>query len=268
MKSHIKIWTIPNMVTLLNMICGTLSILASLQGELTIAFALILLGALFDFLDGFLARLLKQPSAIGAQLDSLADAISFSLAPGIFVFCYLCFLQTNPFILDSASPFELRHAVQLVIQSWWNLPLGKMHLFPLLALLIPAFSILRLAKFNIDDRQSDSFIGLPTPANALFFVSLTLTCIDHPSVSLFHSKIFWTILIFLFSFLLISEFRLFALKFKTWKWKDNRIRYTFLGSSLIIILIPNHASIAIIVFLYLIFSLCANYTSKKQKNEV
>ncbi|MBU2060441.1 MAG: CDP-alcohol phosphatidyltransferase family protein [Bacteroidetes bacterium] len=263
-----KLLTIPNIVTLLNMLCGILSILACLQGELLIAFYLLFTGAFFDFFDGFLARILKQPSEIGKQLDSLADAITFSAAPGFLVFTFLCFIELNEYIYVPSSTFGLRMAVNEVVTSWWSLDFGKMHLFPLIAFLIPAFSILRLAKFNIDERQTDSFIGLPTPANALFFASLVLFCSNNRLLEITSNKLIWSALIVVFSFLLISELKLFSLKFKTWGWHENSIRYVFLFLSLIIILLLNYASIAIIVFLYLVFSLVANYSKKTEKNEI
>jgi CDP-diacylglycerol--serine O-phosphatidyltransferase len=268
MKSDIKLWTIPNMVTILNMLCGILAVLASLQGEILLAFFLMFAGAFFDFFDGFLARILKQHSEIGKQLDSLADTITFSLAPGIIVFTYLCFIEFHPYPFTSPSAFDLKMSVSDVLNSWWGPETKSIHLFPLTAFILPAFSILRLAKFNIDIRQTNSFIGLPTPANALFFASVVVFSIANPNIEILSNKLIWAILILLFSMLLVSELKLFALKFKTWKWRENRIRYSFLLISLIIIPLLNYASIAIIVLLYLIFSIVANYSKKIETDEV
>ncbi len=130
---------IPDTITCCNLLCGSISVFLATQGAFSLAFLFILAGAFFDFFDGLSARLLKAPSPIGVQLDSLADDITFGLAPSMMLFCYL-----RPII------------------GWWAL----------IALLMAAFSALRLAKFNVDERQHDSFIGLATPANAIFWGAL------------------------------------------------------------------------------------------------
>ena len=130
---------IPNTITSCNLLCGSIAVFLATQGAFVWAFVFILAGAFFDFFDGMSARLLKAPSPIGVQLDSLADDITFGLAPAMMLFCYL-----------------------LPVLGWWA---G-------LALLMAAFSALRLAKFNVDERQHDSFIGLATPANAIFWGGL------------------------------------------------------------------------------------------------
>ena len=131
---------IPNSLTCANLLCGSMAVFLATQNAFLLAFALIIAGAIFDFCDGASARLLKCPSPIGVELDSLADVITFGLAPAIMLMCYL-----KPII------------------GWWAL----------IALLMAAFSALRLAKFNVDDRQTTSFIGLATPPNAIFWASIT-----------------------------------------------------------------------------------------------
>ena len=204
---------IANYITSLNLLCGSVAIYYLYHGEYMTAVYLILAAAIFDFADGFVARLLHIKSELGTQLDSLADVISFGLAPGVAVFQLL---------LMNMDVFNN------------NLPIFT----PFIAFLIPVFSAWRLAKFNIDDRQTDHFIGLPTPANALVIISLL------PIASReFVSDLFpWNEEIFnivtnpyvliaatlVLSFLLVSELPLIAMKFKTFGWKGNEIRYLFI----------------------------------------
>ncbi len=199
--------------------------------DLETAAFLVLAGMIFDFMDGASARLLKVSGELGKQLDSLADMITFGLVPGLFA-CHL--------IENSELP--------QMLGNWISYS----------GLLITLFSALRLAKFNIDERQSDGFIGLNTPANTLFWVPLVIIqdeyqFIPSPYISL--------ALIVLFSYLLVSEIHLFSLKFKNLKFADNKLRFFFLGLSIIIlILVPILSGILflplpIIVLLYLILSL-------------
>lgn len=199
MKRHI-----PNALTCCNLLCGALSVICVVyDGNFAVAFALILMGAVFDFLDGFMARLLGVSSPIGKELDSLADDITFGLAPASMLFMYI---------------FE---------------PLGY---WALVALLVAPFSALRLAKFNLDERQTTSFIGLATPANAIFWGSLTA------ALSLYeHSMPLWVpatlaVLSLLSCYLLVSEIPFFSLKFKNMSWQDNSVRFVFLCGALLIII--------------------------------
>lgn len=269
MEKSIRLITLPNLFTVSNMLCGFLAIFQAIQGEFLVAMGFIFLGAFFDFFDGFVARLLKQPSELGKQLDSLADMVTFGVAPGAILFVFLAYL-----IQDTGSLLEVEAMdIQAAFFTWLKGE-GKIGGFfkylPWLALLIPAFSMLRLAKFNIDTRQSDRFIGLPTPANALFFGSVV--------VSHFYGEKWMTFLSFdprlvaglilLFSFLLISEIPLFALKFKNFKFQGNEVRFVFLGLCVVLIPLLTYSAIAIIVFLYLIFSFVTNYLDKKKTHEV
>lgn len=198
MKKHI-----PNTITCCNLICGAIAANFAFQANYKAAVLMIVLGALFDFCDGMSARLLGVSSPIGKELDSLADDITFGLAPSAILFSLLGEMQYPDFLS----------------------PVSKY--LPYVAFLIAAFSALRLAKFNLDERQTSSFIGLPTPANALFWGSLTVAWHD----CLVSSSTFTLCLlagILFFSYLLVAELPLFALKFKNLSWKDNAVKYIFL----------------------------------------
>lgn len=196
---------IPNTVTCCNLICGAAASGFAFHGEYKLAVLMIVLGAIFDFFDGMSARLLHVSSPIGKELDSLADDITFGLAPSAILFSVL---KEMPFpeFLEPARGFV-----------------------PYLAFVMAAFSALRLAKFNLDERQTSSFIGLPTPANALFWGFLVVG-LEQNNLLLSSSNnvLFLLAGIFLLSYLLVAEIPLFALKFKTLSWKDNWPKYIFL----------------------------------------
>ena len=207
-----NLFNLPNVLTLCNLICGCLAIFLVFDLRFFDALGLMLLAAVFDFFDGFAARLLKITSPIGKQLDSLADVVTFGVLPGMIVLHYLKFNSFN---------------------------------YSVIALLIPVFSALRLAKFNVDERQSSGFIGLPTPANALFFASLVL--LDVP-----YLKEIVLICIPLFCYFMIAEIPLFALKFKNFSFKGNEIKYIFLLLSLVLILVMQLQAMPFIILSYLL----------------
>lgn len=184
---------------------------------------------MFDFLDGFAARMLNVSSPIGKELDSLADMVSFGLLPAMVMFV----------MLQDATQSEY---------------------IPYLAFSIAVFSALRLAIFNIDETQSDSFRGLPTPANALFITSLPLLT-GPVAIALFESWIVTTIVV-LSSYLLVSGIPLFALKFKSFTWKDNKIRFTFLAVSVVLLATLKITAIPLIILLYIALSLGVKAVSK------
>ena len=225
---------IPNAITCLNLLCGCMAIVFAYNHHLDYAAWLIGIAAIFDFLDGMAARLLNVHSEIGKQLDSLADMVTFGVAPGAILF--------------------------MMIQS--TLTLTNAYLV-WVTLLIPVFSAIRLAKFNIDTRQSDSFIGMPTPANAMLIGSLPLIIKYHPDFSIViyntNSLILLTVLM---SLLLVAELPLFALKFKNFTFTDNKLRYVFLGSSVVLLILFHFIAIPIIVFLHIILSVINNYLTK------
>lgn len=191
---------IPDAITSCNLLCGGVAVLMATQNAFALAFIFILCGAFFDFFDGLSARLLKAPSKVGIELDSLADDITFGLAPAMMVVCYL-----RPII------------------GWWSL----------LALLMAAFSALRLAKFNVDERQTSSFIGLATPANAIFWGGLC----SMPYAMTAPVWMPWAMLalVLVSCWLLVSEIPFFSLKFKNFSWKDNSDKYIFLAGDIILI---------------------------------
>ena len=204
MKKHI-----PNLITCMNVTSGTVAIYAAFHGHLYLAAWLVILAMVFDFFDGFAARLLDVSSAIGKELDSLADDITFGLAPSAMVFSFMK---------------QLPACQKGTYMAW----------LPYCAFLIAAFSALRLAKFNLDTRQTSSFIGLPTPANALFWGAFIISmgsCLQDNPLSAY----ILLAIILLSSWMMVAEIPMFALKFKNFSWKDNKIRFLFALSVLVII---------------------------------
>lgn len=283
-----KMFNIPNLFTAANMLCGVLAIILALAGRIDIAPFLIFLGAILDFFDGFLARLLKQQGELGKQLDSLADMITFGLAPGIIMMVVLISQTTQVNLEDimwhgeyvtSNSSLELNgnlisnRPVWMAIDEWKSafIDFKDIDFLPFVGLIIPFFSMFRLAKFNIDTRQSESFIGLPTPANTIFFMAFPLLLVQYgDTVGWEHDLIMWIIqpmilipIIVVMSVLLVSELPLFALKFKHFKWQGNEIRYIFLISCGLLIAFLWTWSIAIIVLLYLLLSFIQHILRKK-----
>ena len=218
---------IPNTITCCNLISGCIATWFAFESDFTMALLFIVIGAVFDFFDGMVARLLHVSSPIGKELDSLADDITFGFAPSAIVFSYLCTFHIHlPFI-------------------------------PFLAFIMAAFSALRLAKFNLDERQALGFIGLPTPANALFWGSLVLGLQEY---NIYFEGMEWAVLVgtFISSYLLIAEIPMFALKFKTWGWKCNEIKYIFILSCIPLLLLLKVSGFAAIIAWYVILSVATN----------
>ena len=234
MKKHI-----PNTITCLNLISGCIATYWAFQGDYRLALLFIIIGAVFDFFDGMTARLLHVSSPIGKELDSLADDITFGFAPSAIVFSYLCSLYAGngPRCM---SPLELPFLFTGGIAS--------------IAFVMAAFSALRLAKFNLDERQAMGFIGLPTPANALFWGSLIVGAGDWLSTLNYAPGI---ILLgtFVSCYLLIAEIPMFALKFKTWGWKGNEVKYIFILTCIPLLLWLGVAGIAAIIAWYILLSI-------------
>jgi len=255
---------IPNLLTAGNLVCGILAIINILTPK-TYGFEqslyLIIAALGFDFLDGFVARLLKVQSELGKQLDSLADMVTFGVAPGIITIVFLKWSYIDFFTE------EYRHGMS-------DLGHQIIEYGPYFALVIPIFALFRLAKFNLDTRQTSSFIGLPTPAMTIFFAVLPVLALDN-SQSIW--KI-WTIehvlinpivlivLILIMSILMVGEIPLFALKFKNFKWKGNEVRFIFLTITLVLFATLLFWSIPLIIILYLILSIINNVLTKT--NEV
>ena len=244
MQINIKKY-IPNTITSLNLLSGCISITLAFEGYILFAVYMIFLAAIFDFFDGMSARLLNAYSAVGKELDSLADMVSFGIAPSVIVFHMM---KISLFQTVDLPPIE-------------NLSLSEI-LFLLIPFLIAIFSGLRLAKFNVDERQTDSFIGIPTPANAIFFISVYLMSIivkDELVFELLQNKIFLTILIISFSLLLIAEFPMFSLKLKNLSWRSNKIRYIFVVLSVILLILLHTIAIPVIIILYILLSAINNW---------
>ncbi|QCR24399.1 CDP-diacylglycerol--serine O-phosphatidyltransferase [Pontibacter sp. SGAir0037] len=227
MKKHI-----PNAITCLNLLSGCLALYYAFGGKLTYAAYMVVIAAIFDFLDGMIARVIKAYSEIGKQLDSLADMVSFGVVPGVIMFGLLS--------QSGASFFGIPATI-----------------LPFSGFIITVFSALRLAKFNIDTRQAESFIGVPTPACTMFIASLPLILATSGFLyeDIILNPYFLLAVTFIFSFLLIAELPLFALKFKNLTWKDNSIRFIFLGISVILLALVKFAAVPLIIVLYILLSI-------------
>lgn len=228
---------LPNLITLLNLLAGVFSLLFFAQGMILLAAWMIFLAAVLDFLDGFAARALKAYSKMGEQLDSLADMVSFGVAPS-FVLYHLIIHSHGRMRFDIAG-----HDV-----------------LPYIAFLIAIFAALRLAKFNIDDRQTDSFLGLPTPAAALLIASLPLLKAQlYEGQSLFYMIVtntyFYIGIALALPVLMLAELPLFSLKFKTSKLAGNEVRYFFIVLSVLLLLFFHFVAIPFIILSYLFLSL-------------
>lgn len=268
--SQLSMFNIPNMFTAANMMSGFLAILLALIGRIDLAPLAIFAGAIFDFLDGFLARKMGVAGPMGKQLDSLADMVTFGVAPGIIMLVIMS-MNVQQF-LEGGRHFEL--IAFDFVEYIYLLTSGEInYAVPFFALLIPFFSIFRLAKFNVDLRQTDRFIGLPTPANTLFFMTFPLVLaygnVEYTeTIATIFKPEFLATLCLVMSILLVAEIPLFALKFAHFKWKGNEIRCLFLLISAVLIPMFATWSIALIVFLYLILSLVENLINKKNTNEI
>jgi len=223
---------LPNALTCGNLFCGCIGILLAVQYSTVTAAYFVWAACVFDFFDGFAARALHYSSPIGKELDSLADMVSFGVLPAITMFSLIESHTFNSFFSYSAF-------------------------------LLAIFSALRLAKFNIDERQKDSFIGLPVPANAMFITGLVF--LPSPFDQVTSSVPILIAITLLFSFLLVSPLELFALKFKNYTWGDNKIRFTFILVSVLLLALLKAGAIPLIILLYIAFSL-GNRVLVSQKN--
>ncbi|MBC8755111.1 CDP-alcohol phosphatidyltransferase family protein [Kordia sp. YSTF-M3] len=239
---------IPNFITLLNLFCGCLAVIFAVKNQLEIAAFFVFLGIFFDFFDGLAARLLKVQSELGLQLDSLADMVTSGVVPGIFM--YQLFNRS----LDIHEKVNDGH-------SWsdsWHWFQNEVQLLPLFGLLIALASAYRLAKFNIDENQTSSFIGLPTPANTLLIISLPLILMYQGSEivdAIILNKWFLVGMTLVSSYLLNANIPLFALKFKDWSFKNNAVKYIFLAICIALLLFLHFLAIPIIILLYVVLSI-------------
>ncbi|WP_315162593.1 CDP-alcohol phosphatidyltransferase family protein [Capnocytophaga leadbetteri] len=225
MKRHI-----PNIITLCNLLCGCIAVIYAAGGNVYVAGGWVLLGIFFDFFDGFFARLLKVKSEIGLQLDSLADMVTSGVVPGITMYQML---QMSD-IMKSTNAWVVY--------------------LPYIGFFITLASAYRLANFNIDTRQTTGFIGLPTPANALFIISLAVIQ-STGTIMLLHSTWVLLVITIISSYLLNANLPLFALKFKDYSFKNNAVKYIFLAISVLLIAILKVIAVPIIILLYILLSL-------------
>ena len=233
----VRYFTIPNLLTLSNLFCGAMAVVAALEGNLVLAFWLVMLSALCDFLDGFAARLLNQYSALGVQLDSLADMVSFGLVPSTVVFSICRTLGLGAeFTALSYIPF-----------------------------IIVLFSALRLARFNIDDSQHVEFLGLPTPACALFFVATgwmfdkgVLTGID---------VVWYAVAAVVMATMLIVPVRMFSLKIKSFGWRGNELRFSFVILSAVAVAVWQVKAVPCVIVAYVLVSLSRHLFAKRTQTD-
>jgi len=236
---------IPNFITLLNLLSGILSIYLGLRGEIQLSAAMIFVAAILDFFDGFLARILKAKSEIGVQLDSLADMVSFGIAPAFVLF--------HTFLMPEVG-------------------MSHENYLPFIAFMVPLFSALRLAKFNIDENQTSSFIGMPTPAVALLLASFPIMIM----VCLADNKgLYYDIvtnpyalagIAVVSSLLMVSPLPMFAMKFTSISWAENQTRYIFIVLSVFLIILLKLAAIPLIILMYVLLSVVMAFTKGKSRN--
>lgn len=248
---------IPNAITCGNLVCGCLAIVQAFNGNLVWAAYLVGIAAVLDFFDGFAARLLKVSSAIGKDLDSLADMVTFGVVPGVVMFQMIRISNLWDLPMENSGNFGA---------LWEGLNMNDPWSY--IAFLIPVFSALRLAKFNNDTRQSDSFIGVPTPANAILICSLPLILdlrngyVDENSnmelAMIILNKKLLIGLSFVMSFLLVAELPLIALKFKNFGWKGNEVRFVFLILALVLLSVFQYMGIPFVILLYVLLSIVNN----------
>ena len=240
---------IPNIVTLGNLFCGTLATIFAVGGHFEMTALFVVLGIFFDFFDGFFARVLKVSGELGKQLDSLADMVTSGVVPGIVLFVLL----------------ESNQQASYEINTEFKVSMG----LPLIGLLVTLAACYRLAKFNLDTRQSESFIGLPTPAMSLFIVSLPLVQM-HSDINfvkdLIGNNYFLIGIAILFSFLMNSELSLFSLKFKNYGIKENLFKYILITLSIVLIVAFEYLSVPIIIMSYILLSILNNFKNTDIQN--
>lgn len=237
---------IPNAITSLNLLCGGVAILFTVSGDLIIAAVFVFLGIFFDFFDGLAARLLNAQSEVGVQFDSLADVVTCGVVPSLVM------VQ----LLQVSFYGEIRPLTDIFSARAWQT--GVENYYPLIGLLILVASAYRLAKFNVDTRQTTSFIGLPTPANALLILSLPMIFEFQYTETIrdvIFNKWFLIALTILSAILLNAEIHLFAFKFKTWGFKENKQRYFFLVICIVLLAFLKFLALPLLVLLYVLLSL-------------
>jgi len=251
---------IPNLFTLLNLLSGIIGIIMALTDKLVEAAFFVFLGIFFDFFDGFFARKFNVQGELGKQLDSLADMVTSGVVPGLVMFQLILFSVKEQWFMQLS--YEN-------INSWQDYSDTFYYFIPFIGLLIPLASAYRLANFNIDERQTSSFIGLPTPALAIFVLSLPLILQYSDQqffIDLIHNKYVLIIITLLGSYLLNAEIPLFSLKFKDYNWATNKIKYIFLILTLILLVTLKTVAIPLVIILYVSISIIDNSLDKNEIN--
>lgn len=260
---------IPNFITLMNLLAGIFSIYLGMKGEIQLSAALIFVAAIFDFFDGFLAKILKAKSDLGVQLDSLADMVSFGVAPAFILF----------HTISMTNDIQGYGTISDILIFSVNIPIINRQIeflvtdLPFFAFIIPLFSAIRLAKFNIDENQSSSFIGMPTPAVALLLASfpiMILGCLaDNKGLyyDIVTNPYFLAGTAVVSSFLMVSRLPMFALKFTSVSWSENQTRYIFIVLSVFLIILLKLAAIPLIILMYLLLSIVLLFSKSKTGDE-
>ena len=218
---------VPNIITLLNLFCGCIALVSIAKGNFYGGFIFVCLGIFLDFFDGFFARLFKVSSPLGLQLDSLADMVTSGVVPGYVMYSMFAMMTDNVYV-------------------------------PFIGFVITLGACFRLANFNIDERQTDSFIGLPTPANALFFLSLPLIPKSMLVIELFTNLWFLIVISLLSAYIMNAEIPLFSLKIKKLNFKDNMLPMVFLFLSVLLLLFFQFSGIPLVILMYILLSIVNN----------
>jgi len=240
---------IPNILTLLNLLSGTIAVFFAVKEQMVIAALFVFMGILFDFADGFVARLLNVQGELGKQLDSLADLVTSGLVPGIVMFQMILGSVSNEgWVVDGYANIEMT----------LNDYLSVIYITAAVGLLFTLAAAYRLAKFNIDERQTSSFIGLPTPAASLVVLSLPLMLAyssNEMVIALIQNTWFLIGLTLLLCYLMNAEIPLFSLKFKNYKWKNNKVKFVFVLVTLILVVALQFIAIPLVIIWYVLLSM-------------
>lgn len=243
---------IPNTITLLNLLAGMIALVYAFDDNLQMAFFWVCVGIFMDFWDGFAARVLKVSSPLGVQLDSLADMVTSGVVPGVVMYQMLAHIQEN------------NEKYYITDETFY------MKLVPFIGFIITLGACMRLGKFNIDTRQTDSFIGLPTPANALFILSIPLITATTSSdfvFDLFSNPYILVFISFFSAFIMNAEVPLFSLKTKNKNLSDNKVTLLFLGICALLLLFFRFEAIPAIIGFYILLSIILNKTQKAKPVE-
>ncbi len=254
MKKHI-----PNLFTLMNLFSGMIAVIMAATDELILAAFFVFLGIFFDFFDGFFARKFNVEGELGKQLDSLADMVTSGVVPGIIMFQMMLYASKGKWFMELSCETG----------NWQEYQDTYFYFIPFSGLIIALAAAYRLANFNIDERQTSSFIGLPTPAFSIFIMSLPLILFysENTFVIALLQNIYVLIVITIFgSYLMNAEIPLFSLKFKNYNWKGNEIKYLFLLITVLLLIVLKTVAIPLTIILYVLLSILENRLNKKEAN--